>query len=113
MSASDQHLFGRREVVIRDQATGRSYTPADAYRLLHDAGLDRIRPIVKHYLGFVKYADAKHFPDVDVSAEKGSGLATEVGLVVPDLRTGQVVDQSTAHFLYLPGDSNQEDITNN
>jgi lecithin-cholesterol acyltransferase len=110
MSTSDPAVFGRREVVVKNQATGRSYTPADTYRLLHDAGLDSIRPIVQHYLGFVKFSDARHFPDVDVSAEKGSGLLTPVGIVLPDLRTGQVVDQ--ADFINLRGDGNQEYITN-
>ena len=113
MSASDPAVFGRREVVIKSQATGRSYTPADTYRLLHDAGLDSIKPIVRHYLGFVKFSDINHFPDVDVSAEKGSGLRTQVGTVLPDLRVGQVLDPATARLIYLSGDSNQEYITNN
>jgi lecithin-cholesterol acyltransferase len=112
MSTSDPAVFGYREVVVKNQATGRSYTPADAYRLLYDAGLDSIKPIVEHYLGFVKFADPRHFPDVDVSAEKGSGLPTQVGIVLPSLTTGQVVDQATAKFINLPGDSNQEYITN-
>ena len=113
MSTSDPAVFGRREVVVKNQATGHSYTPADTNRLLHDAGLDAIRPMVEHYLGFVRFADSKHFPEVDVSAEKGSGLPTPVGIVLPDLTTGQVVDQATADFITLPGDSNQEYITNN
>jgi lecithin-cholesterol acyltransferase len=46
--------------------------------LLHDAGLGSIKPMVEHYLGFVRFTDRRHFPDVDVSAEKGSGLATPV-----------------------------------
>jgi lysophospholipase-3 len=112
MSASDPSVFGRREIVVKNRATGRSYTPADTYRLLRDAGLNSIRPIVEHYLGFVKFSDLRHFPDVDVSAEKGSGLPTQVGIVLPDLTTGQVVEQATADFINLPGDSNQEDITN-
>jgi lecithin-cholesterol acyltransferase len=113
MSTSDPRLFGRREIVIKDRATGHSYAPADTDRLLHDAGLDWIRPIVEHYIGFVKFGDPQHFPNVDVSGEKGSGLRTQVGIALPDLTTGQVVDQSTAHLFYLPGDSNQEYITNN
>ena len=112
MSASDPAVFGRREVVIEDRATGRRYTPADTARLLRDAGLDPIRPMVEHYLGFVRFADRKHFPDVDVAAEKGSGLPTSVGIALPDLTRGQVVDPATAEYLELPGDSNQEFITN-
>jgi lecithin-cholesterol acyltransferase len=113
MSASDPAVFGRREVVIRNRATGRSYTPADTARLLHDAGLESIKPMVEHYLGFVRFADRHHFPNVDVSAEKGSGLPTPVGIVLPNLTRGQVVDQATADYIDLPGDSNQEYITNN
>ncbi len=112
MSASDPAVFGRREVVIKNRATGRSYTPADTSRLLHDAGLDRIAPMAEHYLGFVDFADRRHFPDVDVAAEKGSGLPTQVGIVLPDLTRGQVVDPAAAEFLDLPGDSNQEYLTN-
>ncbi len=112
MSTADPAVFGRREVVVRNRTTGRSYTPADTDRLLRDAQLSSISPIVQHYLGFVKFADRAHFPDVDVSAEKGSGLPTQVGIVLPDLTVGQVVDQATADFINLPGDSNQEYITN-
>jgi lecithin-cholesterol acyltransferase len=68
--------------------------------------------VVEHYLGFVKFADRRDFPDVDVSAEKGSGLPTQVGIVLPDLAIGQVVDQASTRFIDLPGDSNQEYITN-
>ncbi len=112
MSASDPVVFGRRETVIRSRATGRSYTPADTDRLLHDAGLDAIKPIVHHYLGFVRFADPRDFPGVDVTAEAGSGLATQVGIVLPDLARGQVVDAATADFISLPGDGDQEWITN-
>jgi lysophospholipase-3 len=112
MSISDPAVFGRREIVVEDRATGRSYTPADTYRLLHDAKLDAIKPIVRHYLGFVKFADRKHFPNVDVSAEIGSGLPTPVGIGLPNLTTGQVVNQATADLINLPGDGNEEYITN-
>ncbi|MFN8159810.1 MAG: hypothetical protein U0R52_02030 [Solirubrobacterales bacterium] len=112
MSASDPVVFGRREKVVKDESTGRSYTPADTVRLLRDAGLGSIRPMAEHYLGFVKFAGAKHFPNVDVSAEKGSGLPTPVGVVLPDLEVGQVLDEATADFITLPGDGNQEYITN-
>ena len=112
MSASDPAIFGHREVIIKDQATGRSYTPANTARLLRDAGLDSIKPMVEHYIGFVRFADRKDFPNVDVSAEKGSGLPTPVGLVLPDLTLGQVVNAATAQFIDLSGDSNQEYITN-
>ena len=65
-------MFGRREVVVVDRATGRRYTPANTAQLLHDAGLDPLGSIVEHYLGFVKFAEyqKKHsisgrlFPDL-------------------------------------------------
>jgi lecithin-cholesterol acyltransferase len=56
--------------------------------------------MAEHYLGFVRFADRNHFPNVDVS-------------VLPNLTQGQVVDQATADYIDLPGDSNQEYITNN
>ena len=48
-----------------------------------------------------------------MSAEKGSGLPTPVGLVLPNLTRGQVVNPTAAHYIDLAGDSNQEYITNN
>jgi lecithin-cholesterol acyltransferase len=112
MSAADPRIFGRREVVVQDAATGRTYTPADWPRLLRDAGLRWVAPIARHYIGFVRFADRAHFPDVDVHAEKGSGFPTVVGAILPDLHVGQVLDPATASFITRPGDTNQEDITN-
>ena len=71
-----------------------------------------MNPIANHYIGFVKFADPRHFPHVDVHAEKGSGIATIVGAVLPNLHVGQVLDPTTAHFFTRDGDVNQEDITN-
>ena len=113
MSISDPAVFKNREVVIADQSTGRSYTPADTVALLHAAGLDSIKGMVLHYLGFVRFRDRASFPNVDVTVEAGSGIVTETGIALPDLTRGQVVDQSTAQYFTLPGDDNQEYITNN
>ena len=112
MSAADPRIFGDRETVVRNAATGRSYTPRDYRRLFRDAGLGWVNPIANHYIGFVKFADPRHFPQVDVHAEKGSGIATVVGAVLPNLHVGQVLDPTTAHFFTRDGDVNQEDITN-
>ncbi len=112
MSAADPRIFGNRETVVRDASTGRSYTPATYRRLFRDAGLGWVNPIAHHYIGFVKFADAAHFPRVDVYAEKGSGIPTVVGAVLPNLRVGQVLDPATARFFIRDGDVNQEDITN-
>lgn len=111
MSASDPAIFGDRETVIKDTATGRGYTPEDWPQLLSDAGLTVERQIARYYIGFVRFSTPKYFPDVDVTAEKGSGLPTIVGATLPNLKVGQLVDQS--QFILLSGDSNQEDITNN
>jgi lecithin-cholesterol acyltransferase len=112
MSAADPRIFGDRETVVRDASTGRSYTPEDYRRLFRDAGLSWVNPIANHYIGFVRFADPRHFPDVDVYAEKGSGIATVVGAELPNLHVGQVLDPTTAHFFTRDGDVNQEDITN-
>jgi lecithin-cholesterol acyltransferase len=112
MSAADPRIFGDRETVVRDASTGRSYTPKDHRRLFHDAGLGWASPIANHYIGFVRFADPRHFPQVDVYAEKGSGIATVVGAELPNLHVGQVLDPATAHLFTRDGDVNQEDITN-
>jgi lysophospholipase-3 len=111
MSASDPDVVGRREVVVRDRSTGRSYTPADWPRLLADAHLPVAAEIARHYVGFVAFADRRHFPDVDVWAEKGSGIPTVVGAVLDGLRVGQVIDPDR-DLLLRDGDVNQEDLTN-
>jgi lecithin-cholesterol acyltransferase len=111
LSASDPAIFGDQETVIRDTSTGRSYTPKDWPRLLSDAGLTTEAQIARYYIGFVRFSTPKYFPNVDVTAEKGSGLPTIVGATLPNLKVGQLVDQS--QFIFLSGDSNQEDITNN
>jgi lysophospholipase-3 len=112
MTASDPRIFGHDEIVIRDQSTGTDYTPADYHALFDDAGLGWVNPIADHYIGFVDFADPAHFPNVDVYAEKGSGIDTLVGLGLTDLTVGQLVT-GTTDFFTRDGDVNQEDITNN
>ena len=111
MSAADPAVFGRREVVLKDSATGLKYTAADYRRLFADAGLPDARQIADYYIGFVKFRDRRDFPEVDVTAEKGSGIATVVGAVLPNLTVGQTV--KPAALLMRDGDINQENITNN
>lgn len=111
MSSGDPAVFGRREVVVKDAATGVKYTPADYRRLFTDAHLPDALQIGNYYIGFVKFRDRADFPDVDVSAERGSGIATVAGAVLPNLAVGQVVTTKT-RLLTKDGDINQEDITN-
>ncbi len=111
ITASDPRIFGDDEIVIRDQSTSTDYTPADYHALFDDAGLGWVNPIADHYIGFVDFADPAHFPNVDVYAEKGSGLDTLVGLGLTDLTVGQLVT-GTTEFFTRDGDVNQEDITN-
>ena len=111
ITASDPKIFGDKEVVIRDQSTGKDYTPEDYPTLFEDAGIPWAIPIGNAYIGGVPFADAAHFPNVDVYAEKGSGLETLVGLGLADLTIGQQVIGST-EFLTRDGDINQEDLTN-
>ena len=112
MSAPVPKVFGRRETVVEDRATGRRYTPADQAALIADAKLGFARPLIDHYVGFVKFADRAHFPGVDVRLENGTGVSTQVGVALPDLTLGQVVDPMTATYFTRDGDGNQEDITN-
>ena len=84
ITASDPEVFGDQEVVIRDQSTGTDYTPEDWPQLFEDAGLDWAIPIGEAYIGGVPFADEAHFPNVDVYAEKGSGLETLVGFGLTD-----------------------------
>jgi lecithin-cholesterol acyltransferase len=111
MSASDPDIFGDQETVVENLSTGKTYTPEDYSELFEDAGLAWAKPIADYYIGFVKFADPAHFPNVDVYAEKGSGIETLVGLGLDDLSLGQVVDDSNTFFT-RDGDINQEDITN-
>lgn len=111
LSASDPAVIGDRVVVVVDRSTGRSYTPADWPRLFADAGLRAEAKLARRYIGSVPFATPDAFPGVDVYAEKGSGLETLVGLALPDLSVGRVVDDPTA-FLVRDGDINQEDLTN-
>jgi lecithin-cholesterol acyltransferase len=111
MSAADPRIFDRREIVVEDASTGRAYTPVDYRDLFEDAGLPWAREIADYYIGFVAFADPSSFPNVDVYAEKGSGLETAVGLRLRDLTVGQLLDDTTEVFT-RDGDINQEDITN-
>jgi lysophospholipase-3 len=111
MSSADPSVFGRSEVVLVDKATGVKYTPADFRRFFTDAHLPDALQIANYYIGFVKFRDPADFPDVDVSAERGSGIATVVGVVLPNLSVGQLVTSKT-RLLTRDGDINQEDTTN-
>jgi lecithin-cholesterol acyltransferase len=111
ITASDPKIFGDQEIVIRDQSTGKDYTPEDYPALFEDAGIPWAIPIGDAYIGGVPFADEAHFPNVDVYAEKGSGIETLVGLGLADLTIGQRVVGST-EFLTRDGDINQEDLTN-
>jgi lysophospholipase-3 len=111
ITASDPRIFGDDEIIIRDQSTGVDYTPQDYPALFDDAGLSWVKPIANHYIGGVPFADRAHFPNVDVFAEKGSGLETVVGLGLADLTVGQLVTDTT-ELITRDGDINQEDITN-
>ncbi len=111
MSAADPKIFDSLETVVQDSATGRSYTPDDYQQLFRDAGLGWAKRLANRYIGFVRFAHPNAFPNVDVYAEKGSGIETPVGMSLDDLSVGQVVDESNTFFT-RDGDINQEDITN-
>jgi lysophospholipase-3 len=112
LSAADPRVFGDRETVVEDASTGRSYTPRDYGQLIMDANLGWAKDIADYYIGLTKITDPGSFPDVDVYAEKGSGVPTIVGARLATLTPGQVVVPATKFFT-RDGDGNQEDITNN
>jgi lysophospholipase-3 len=113
MSAADPKVFGNQEVVVKTLNNGKSYTPKTYKKLFQDAGLGLAQELGAYYIGFVKFADPGSFPNVDVYAEKGSGIPTQVGAVLDDLTVGQVLDPSDpSRFIVRLGDINQEDITN-
>jgi lecithin-cholesterol acyltransferase len=111
MSMADPAVFGRSQIVLRDVSTGRAYTPADYRQLFTDAHLPIARQIAGYYIGFVKFRDPAHFPDVNVWAERGSGLSTMVGAQLASLTVGQLASRSTVLYT-RDGDGNQEDTTN-
>ena len=45
--------------------------------------------LAEHYIGFVQFIDPADFPNVDVYAEKGSGIDTVVGIGLHDLSPGR------------------------
>jgi lecithin-cholesterol acyltransferase len=110
MSASNPAYFKDQEVVVRDLSSGKAYTPQDYKSLFKDAKMELAQKLAPLYLGFVKF-QAPYFPNVDVYAERGSGLDTMVGIVLPDLSSGQLLTENTGLIL-MSGDSNQEDLTN-
>ncbi len=110
MSAADPAVFKSHEVVV--QAGPHMYAPQDYRQLFRDAGMTLAAELGPYYIGFVKFRQPPFFPNVDVYAEKGSGLDTLVGIGLPNLTIGQLIDFST-QFFFQPGDGNQEDITNN
>ena len=111
MSMGDPRVFDSRETVVEDLSSDKTYTPSDFRALFTDAGLPRALELAEHYIGFVQFIDSAHFPNVDVYAEKGSGIDTVVGIGLHDLSPGQLLDASTPFFT-RDGDINQEDITN-
>lgn len=110
MSSADPAVFGDQETVL--QIGDISYTPEDHQQLFEDANLPLSQELAAAYIGLVKFNEPQNFPNVDVYAEKGSGLDTLVGLGLPDLSVGQVVDFDTAPLFIRDGDGNQEDLTN-
>ncbi|TQS20837.1 lipase/acyltransferase domain-containing protein [Microbispora sp. KK1-11] len=122
MSAAAPSTFGTGEVVIADAGTGKQYTPADYHALVTAPGMPpEAAKIADYYIGFVRFRDGNpmsilpastNLPNVDVYAEKGSGIPTLVGVTLHDLTVGQVFDAALPVFT-RDGDGNEEDITNN
>jgi lysophospholipase-3 len=112
MSAADPNLLGGKEIVLKTIRPSHSFTPQDGSALFKEAHLEEAEQIAGYYVGFIQFAKADYFPNVDVYAEKGSGLSTLVGAILPELSVGQVFIPSRGNSLSRVGDSNQEDLTN-
>lgn len=112
LAAADPGYFGSSEVVVKNATTGRGFTPADFPELLRRMRRSWAIPIARHYLGFVPFSGPADAPGVDTSVEVGWGLPTPIGVVLPTLRSGQVLDVASSPFLLATGDLNQEDTTN-
>lgn len=110
MSSADPAVFQDQIVVVRARHSGIEYTPQDHQQLFRHAGLVAARELAAHYIGLVEIGP-RFFPDVDVYAEKGSGIETVVGVELPDLAVGQTLDASTVFFT-RDGDAVQPDLTN-
>ncbi|MET8509360.1 hypothetical protein ABZV60_32750 [Streptomyces sp. NPDC004787] len=112
INAAAPGVFGNSEVVIADASTGKQYTPNDAHELMTAPGMPSYAAeVADYYLGFVKFLDAAHYPNVDVHAEIASGLDTLVGITLPTLATGHPFDSNLPMFT-TDGDGNQEKTTN-
>ena len=48
---------GATETVIEDRSTGRRYTPEDYAALIADAKLGSAKPLIEHYVGFVRFTE--------------------------------------------------------
>lgn len=110
MSLADPTVFTDQEVVIRIAGGGKQYTPKDNLMLFKDASLPVAEELAAYYTGFVKI-DSMAYPNVDVYAEKGSGIDTVVGVELADLKAGQLLGDPPV-FITRLGDVNQEDLTN-
>jgi lysophospholipase-3 len=110
MSSADPEVF-KKQVVVIGVAEGKQYTPQHYRQLFRDAGMPVARELAAHYVGLVKFATPKYFPNVDVYAEKGSGLPTLVGVELQELKVA-TFESNVSDFFLRDGDGNQEDITN-
>ena len=87
------------------------YTPRDYHQLITDAKVDWTKDIATTTSASTRPPTQTHYPNVDVYAEKGSGIPTVVGARLDNLTSGQVVTPATT-LLTRDGDGNQY-ITNN
>lgn len=110
MSLADPDIFGGQEVVIRLVNGGKEYTPKDSAALFQDGAMPLAEELSAYYTGFVDISAAA-YPNVDVYAEKGSGIDTIVGVELNNLNVGQLLSDPPV-FITRKGDVNQEDITN-
>jgi lecithin-cholesterol acyltransferase len=104
-------LFYKKEVVVIGIQGGMQYTAQHYRQLFRDAGMPLSRELADYYIGLVKFATPKYFPNVDVYAEIGTGLPTMTGVELEELKVGTWNDNVTDVF-YRDGDGVEADIAN-
>jgi lysophospholipase-3 len=104
-------LFYKKQVVVIGIQGGRQYTAQHYRQLFRDAGMPLSRELADYYIGLVKFATPKYFPNVDVYAEIGTGLPAMAGVELEELKVG-TWDDNVTNVFFRDGDGVVLDIAN-
>jgi lecithin-cholesterol acyltransferase len=104
-------LFYKKEVVVIGIQGGMQYTAQHYRQLFRDADMPLSRELADYYIGLVKFATPKYFPNVDVYVEIGTGLDTMAGVELEKLEVG-IWNDNVIESFYRDGDGVVLDIAN-